>query len=181
MSLDKLLGSQLSTAAKLVETDRKSATDAAKLDAQMKIAGDRIKAQLAIGFRPSEKERILGKLESLRRKGDTEGVEQLLQDVRNMQGGAAGVGQAKSDRVNITEQLRNQRLDLKNAESPEEEAAIKEEIERLKKQLKEIGPKDTSENAEPKPITGQQFDAKWKTLKKGQTLVGPDGKTYTKG
>lgn len=31
-----------------------------------------------------------------------------------------------------------------------------------------------------KPTTQAEFDAKWKELKPGETLVGPDGKTYTK-
>lgn len=30
------------------------------------------------------------------------------------------------------------------------------------------------------PITPQEFETKWATLKKGETLVGPDGVTYTK-
>ena len=29
-------------------------------------------------------------------------------------------------------------------------------------------------------ITPSEFDAQWAALKPGQTLVGPDGKTYTK-
>lgn len=34
--------------------------------------------------------------------------------------------------------------------------------------------------AKPRPLSQQEFDAKWPTLKAGQSLVGPDGKTYTK-
>jgi len=31
-----------------------------------------------------------------------------------------------------------------------------------------------------KAVTGQEFNAKWATLKKGESIIGPDGKTYTK-
>jgi len=34
--------------------------------------------------------------------------------------------------------------------------------------------------AQPAKITQDEFNAKWAKLKKGDTLVGPDGKTYTK-
>ena len=32
-----------------------------------------------------------------------------------------------------------------------------------------------------KPLSEAEFNKQWSTLKKGQTLIGPDGKTYTKG
>lgn len=34
--------------------------------------------------------------------------------------------------------------------------------------------------AKPRPLSQKEFDAKWPTLEAGQSLVGPDGKTYTK-
>jgi hypothetical protein len=34
--------------------------------------------------------------------------------------------------------------------------------------------------AKPRPLSQQEFDTKWPTLKAGQSLIGPDGKTYTK-
>jgi hypothetical protein len=34
--------------------------------------------------------------------------------------------------------------------------------------------------AQPAKITQDEFNTKWAKLKPGQTLVGPDGKTYTK-
>ena len=34
--------------------------------------------------------------------------------------------------------------------------------------------------AAPAPISQEAFDKQWSTLKSGQTLTGPDGKTYTK-
>jgi hypothetical protein len=39
--------------------------------------------------------------------------------------------------------------------------------------------KDTAKPAEP-TITPEDFDAQWAKLKPGETIVGPDGKTYTK-
>lgn len=38
----------------------------------------------------------------------------------------------------------------------------------------------TYDNAQSTKPSAQDFNAKWATLKKGQSLVGPDGKTYTK-
>ena len=32
-----------------------------------------------------------------------------------------------------------------------------------------------------KPLSESEFNSKWSTLKPGQSLIGPDGKTYTKG
>jgi hypothetical protein len=32
-----------------------------------------------------------------------------------------------------------------------------------------------------KPLSESEFNKQWPTLKKGQSLIGPDGKTYTKG
>ena len=34
--------------------------------------------------------------------------------------------------------------------------------------------------ARTKPPTSAEFDTVWKTLKSGQSTLGPDGKTYTK-
>jgi hypothetical protein len=131
--------------------------------------------------RPGEKERLLARVEKLRKDGKPEEAAALLKDIRDMQGGASDVGRAKSDRVAITELLRSKRLDLKDAMSPEEESAIREEIADLNRQLKDLTPTSNPTGSGPKPITPAEFDAKWNTLKKGQTLVGPDGKTYTKG
>jgi hypothetical protein len=150
-----------------------------------KIAQDRIAADKSLeamrGGRPGEKERLLARVQKLRADGKPEEAEQLMKDIREMQGGAAGVGADKNTRLVITEQLRSRRADLKSAESPEEEAEIKAEIADLNNQLKNLGPKSDSSESGLKPIGATEFDAKWKTLKPGQKLVGPDGKTYTKG
>ena len=167
-----------------METKARVAGIAAK--SREKIAQDRIEAdkslaRMRIGA-PGEKERLLARVQKLRQDGKPDEADQLMKDIRDMQGGSADVGRSKSDRLIITEQLRSKRLDLKDAESPEEEAAIRAEIADLNKQLAAIGPKSDQSSTSPKqPITGPEFDAKWKTLKKGQTLVGPDGNTYTKG
>lgn len=167
-----------------MEAKTRAADIAAK--SREKVAQDRIEADKSLermrAGRPGEKERLLSRVQKLRQDGKNDEADQLMKDIRDMQGGSADVGRSKSDRLIITEQLRSKRLDLKDAESPEEEAAIRAEIADLNKQLAAIGPKlDQSSTAQKQPITGAEFDAKWKTLKKDQTLVGPDGKTYTKG
>ena len=43
------------------------------------------------------------------------------------------------------------------------------------------GSKAGGAGATTKPITAEEFNAKWTKLKPNETLVGPDGKTYTKG
>jgi hypothetical protein len=108
--------------------------------AQDKIEADKSLERMRAG-RPGEKERLLARVQKLRADGKPEEAEQLMKDIREMQGGAAGVGADKNTRLVITEQLRSRRADLKSAESPEEEAAIKAEIAELNDQLKNLGPK----------------------------------------
>jgi hypothetical protein len=192
VSLNTLLGKQLTTAGQVVESERKGKDAAAKRDAdaitanlnreqQAKLARERIKAQLDIANRPGERERQLARIEKLRKDGKIDEANQLMQDIRNIQGGASDVGRDRNDRVVITELLRSRRRDLQDAESPEEEGVIRAEIAELNRRLKDLAPNSGTAGGTPKPITGAEFDAKWKTLKSGQTLVGPDGKTYTKG
>lgn len=38
----------------------------------------------------------------------------------------------------------------------------------------------TNENPDQESVTPEQFDKQWATLKSGETLTGPDGKTYRK-
>jgi hypothetical protein len=108
--------------------------------AQDKIEADKSLERMREG-RPGEKERLLARVQKLRTDGKPEEADQLMKDIREMQGGAAGVGADKNARLVITEQLRSRRADLKNAESPEEEAEIKAEIADLNNQLKNLGPK----------------------------------------
>jgi hypothetical protein len=178
VSLNTLLGKQVTTAGQLVEGDRKTGVSELDRAARDKIAQERIKAENMRANRLSADERQLARVEKLRKEGKIDEANQLLKDLRDIKGGA-GANQAKSDRVAITELLRSLRLDLKEARTPEEEALIQAEIAELNAQLKELTPKPPG--GAPKPITGAEFDAKWKTLKSGQSLVGPDGKTYTKG
>jgi hypothetical protein len=179
-TLDKMLSGQLAAAVKLGDTERK--------DAEAKERNKRLdendKARIAAMYRPSERERILARVEKLRKDGNPEAAERLMSDVNRMQGGASEVGRSKADRIAITDLLRSRRLDLADAvkEGLEDEAAaIRAEIATLNGQLKELTPKSDVPGGAPKPIGAAEFDAKWKTLKSGQTLVGPDGKTYTKG
>jgi hypothetical protein len=126
-----------------LETKTRVANIAAK--SREKVAQDKIEADKSLERmregRPGEKERLLARVQKLRTDGKPEEADQLMKDIREMQGGAAGVGADKNARLVITEQLRSRRADLKNAESPEEEAEIKAEIADLNNQLKNLGPK----------------------------------------
>jgi hypothetical protein len=145
VSINNLLGKQLTTAGALVESQRKADDTTRTLTSREKIAQDKLKQDERLenirANRPGEKERLLARVEKLRKDGKPEEAAALLKDIRDMQGGASDVGRAKSDRVAITELLRSKRLDLKDAMSPEEEAAIREEIADLNRQLKELTPK----------------------------------------
>lgn len=145
VSINNLLGKQLTTAGALVESQRKADDTTRTLTSREKIAQDKLKQDERLenirSNRPGEKERLLARVEKLRKDGKPEEAAALLKDIRDMQGGASDVGRAKSDRVAITELLRSKRLDLKDAMSPEEEAAIREEIADLNRQLKELTPK----------------------------------------
>jgi len=150
VSLNTLLKGQLTTASQVVESERKGKDAALNRDQQAKLAQERIKAQRDIAFRPGEKERQLARIEKLRRDGKPEEAAQLMKDVLAIYGSsAADVGRTKGDRVAITELLRSKRLDLKEAMSPEEEAAIKAEIADLNQQLKELVPKADADKIKP--------------------------------
>lgn len=148
VSINTLLGKQLATAGTLVESQRKA--EDAKLNRESRERTE--KQRIDALYRPGEKERILQRLQQMRKDGNIEGVNQLLQDLRDLQGGAAGVGQARNDRVLITEQLRSRRLDLNDAvkEGRDDEAtAIRAEIADLNQQLKDLLPKKDEGKAKP--------------------------------
>ena len=158
VSINNLLGKQLTTAGALVESQRKADDTTRTITSREKIAEDRRKLDERLenirANRPGEKERLLARVEKLRKDNKPEEAAALLKDIRDMQGGASDVGRAKSDRVAITELLRSKRLDLKDAMSPEEEAAIREEIADLNAQLKELTPKSDKVKpiAVPQPL-----------------------------
>ena len=144
VSINNLLGKQLTAASALVESQRKADDTTRTIKSREDVAEAKRKLDERLenirANRPGEKERILQRIEKMRKDGNLEGVKQLQEDLKLIQG-AAGSNQAKSDRVAITELLRSKRLDLKDAMSPEEEAAIREEIADLNRQLKELTPK----------------------------------------
>lgn len=187
VSINNLLGKQLTTAGTLVESQRRADDTTRTLTSREKIAQDKLKQDERLenirSNRPGEKERILRQIDRLRKEGKTAEADQLLEDLRYLQGSAVGVNLARNERLIIEAQLKSANNVLTNTRSkPEEIAAAKAEIAELNKQLKGLRSKpDGAEESTPKPITPAEFDAKWKTLKKDQTLVGPDGKTYTKG
>ncbi len=163
ISENSALGRQIAAVSSIVSSDRKSKTAAdatvaaAKLRAD--VAREGIKAANNRAFRPELKERILDRIEKLRKDGKTDEADQLARDYRNLQGGAADVGSLKNERLIITEQLRSRRADLKSAESPEEEAEIRAEIAELNKQLKALGEKGKGGKDKVKPTEVIEFDA----------------------
>lgn len=187
VSLNTLLGRQLTTAGTLVESQRKSEDTTRNIKSREDVAAERRKLDERLenlrANRPGEKERILRQIDKLRKDGKTAEAAQLLEDLRYLQGSAVGVNLARNERLIIEAQLKTANNVLTNSRStPAEIAVAKAEIAELNKQLKGLSTKpDGAEESTPKPITPTEFDAKWKTLQKGQTLVGPDGKTYTKG
>jgi hypothetical protein len=187
VSINNLLGKQLATAGNLVESQRRADDTTRTIKSREDVAAERRKLDERLenirSNRPGEKERILRQIDRLRKDGKTAEADQLLEDLRYLQGSAVGVNAARNERLIIEAQLKSANNVLTNQRStPAEIAAAKTEIAELNKQLKGLRSKpDSPEESTPKPITGAEFDAKWKTLQKGQTLVGPDGKTYTKG
>jgi len=186
ISENSALGRQIAAVSSIVSSDRKSKTaaDAAVTAAKVRadVTREKIKADNERANRPEFLERQLARIEKLRKDGKFEEAEQVLKDIRDIKGSATADRITKSNRLIIEAQLRIANNVLKNSLSkPEEREAAKVEIARLNKQLRDMGPQDKDDVEAPKPITPAEFDAKWKTLKKGQTLVGPDGETYTKG
>lgn len=170
VSINNLLGKQLTAAGTLVESQRKADDTTRTLTSREKIAKDKLKQDERLenirSNRPGEKERLLARVEKLREDGKPEEAAALLKDIRDMQGGA-GANQAKSDRVAITELLRSRRLDLKDATSPEEEAEIRAEIAELNAQLKELTPKSDK----VKPIALPQSLPSGLTSKNASTML----------
>jgi hypothetical protein len=162
-TLDKMLSGQLAAAVKLGDTERKAEEEKAR----NKRLDENDKARIAAMYRPGEKERLLAQLQKMRKDGNEEGVQQLLKDIRDMQGGAAEVGQAKSTRLIIEAQLRTANNVLTNSSSkPDEKEAAKAEIARLNKQLRNMGPKDEEDNKETsKPTEMLYYDANGKLIK----------------
>jgi hypothetical protein len=188
ISLNTLMGRQLTTAGALVESQRRADDTTRTIKSREDVAEARRKLDERLenirANRPGENERQLARVEKLRKEGKIDEANQLLKDIRDIKGGASDIGRDRADRVAITDLIRNRRLDLADAEKgglDAEAATIRAEIAELTTQLKTLTPKSNPTGSGPKPITPAEFDAKWNTLKKGQTLVGPDGKTYTKG
>jgi hypothetical protein len=190
VSLNTLLGRQLTTAGALVESQRRADDTTRTLTSRENIAKERRKLDERLenirANRPGEKERILRQVDKLRKDGKPEEANQLMSDANRIFGGA-GSNQAKSDRVAITELLRSKRLDLKDAGSPEEEAAIKAEIAELNEQLKELTPKPSKvkpialPQSLPSGLTPQNASTMLKVGTVYDTAAGPgkwNGKSF---
>jgi hypothetical protein len=190
VSINNLLGKQLTTAGTLVESQRRADDTTRTLTSRENIAKERRKLDERLenirANRPGEKERILRQVDKLRKDGKPEEANQLMADANRIFGGA-GSNQAKSDRVAITELLRSKRLDLKDAGSPEEEAAIKAEIAELNEQLKELTPKPSKvkpialPQSLPSGLTPQNASTMLKVGTVYDTAAGPgkwNGKSF---
>jgi hypothetical protein len=168
VSLNTLLGKQLTTASSVVESERKGKDAALKRELDAKIAQDRIRMQREIAFRPGEKERQLAKVDKLRKDNKPDEAAQLLKDIIAVYGGgAADVGRDKSTRLVIEAQLRTANNVLTNSSSkPAEKEAAKADIARLNKQLRNMGPKDEEDGEDTaKPTEILYYDASGKLIK----------------
>ena len=166
VSLNTLLGKQVTTAGQLVEGERKTGVSQLDREARDRIAQERIRAQRDIAFRPGEKERQLARVEKLRKDNKPDEAAQLMKDILAVYGGgAADVGRDKSTRLIIEAQLRTANNVLTNSSSkPDEKEAAKAEIRRLNSQLRNMGPKDEDEGA-GKPTEMLYYDANGKLIK----------------
>ena len=193
VSINNLLGKQLTTAGALVESQRRADDTTRTLTSREKIAQDKLKQDERLenirANRPGEKERILSRIEKMRKDGNLEGVKQLQEDLKSIQGGS-GANQAKSDRVAITDLLRSRRLDLADAvkEGLDDEAsAIRAEIAELNGQLKELTPKPSKvkpialPQSLPSGLTPQNASTMLKVGTVYDTAAGPgkwNGKSF---
>lgn len=176
VSINTLLGKQLATAGTLVESQRKADDTTRTLTSRENIAAERRKLDERLEKmrfdRPGEKERILNRLQQLRKNKDVEGEKQLLEDLRYLQGSAVGVNAARNERLIIEAQLKTANNVLTNSRStPAEIATAKAEIAELNKQLKGLRSKpsdkadDGDEGNEVTPIKILNYDSKGNLIK----------------
>jgi hypothetical protein len=170
ISLNTLLGRQLTTASALVESGRKGTDAKLNRESTEKIAEERRKLDERLenirSNRSGEKERILNRIEKLRKDGKTEEADQLAKDYRSILGSATSDRQTKSDRLIIEAQLRIANNVLTNSSSkPDEKIAAKAEIARLNKQLRNMGPKDEDDEETVEPTQMLYYDAKGNLIK----------------
>jgi hypothetical protein len=78
-----------------------------------------------------------------------------------------------SDRITILQQeLAKAQQTTASATDPTSKARAQGDVDALQREIGKAGGKA--------PPTASEFNSKWTTLKSGETLTGPDGKTYTK-
>jgi hypothetical protein len=170
ISENSALGRQISAVSSIVAGDRKSkrsaeaTMEAARLKAD--VNREAIKAANNRAFRPGEKERILNRIEKLRKDGKTEEADQLAKDYRSILGSATSDRQIKSDRLIVEAQLRVANNVLTNSASkPDEKEKAKADIARLNKQLRNMGPKDEDDEETVEPTQMLYYDAKGNLIK----------------
>jgi hypothetical protein len=174
VSLNNLLGRQLTTAGALVESQRKSEDTTRTIKSREDVAEARRKLDERLenirSNRPGEKERILRQIDRLRKEGKTTEADQLLEDLRYLQGSAVGVNLARNERLIIEAQLKSANNVLTNQRStPAEIAAAKTEIAELNKQLK--GLRSKPDDDKPKPIQVPQSLPSGLTAKNASTML----------
>jgi hypothetical protein len=174
VSINNLLGKQLTTAGALVESQRKSEDTTRTIKSREDVAEARRKLDERLenirSNRPGEKERILRQIDRLRKEGKTAEADQLLEDLRYLQGSAVGVNLARNERLIIEAQLKSANNVLTNQRStPAEIAAAKTEIAELNKQLK--GLRTKPDDDKPKPIQVPQSLPSGLTAKNASTML----------
>jgi hypothetical protein len=176
VSLNTLLGRQLTTAGALVESQRKSEDTTRTIKSREDVAEARRKLDERLenirSNRPGEKERILRQIDRLRKDGKTAEADQLLEDLRYLQGSAVGVNAARNERLIIEAQLKSANNVLTNSRStPAEIATAKAEIADLNRQLKGLRTKpddkagDGDKDKEVTPIKILNYDSKGNLIK----------------
>jgi hypothetical protein len=175
VSINTLLGKQLTSAATLGGAER---------SAEAREFGAKEATKRAGIVKPGEKERIMAKIADLRAKGKDEEADAMVQSYNSLSGSSAAVGGINAQRAILNAQLRevNRTLDPKNIDATDDEKAeAKAERDRILADLKALQAPGTQKP--PKPtggITPEEFNARWAQLAPGESLVGPDGKKYTK-
>lgn len=187
VSINTLLGKQVATAGSFA--GRESAA---------KIAADaKIKAAKATGNKP-EKRTDLGdfikiELDALVANGadpaDPNTKRMAAQNAARALSKSAGTTRAETDAIDrANTAFENKVLMDRNLRKlrTTDPAAYEARLEEIRKEVAEqykVRPDSPAPAATAKPtagITPEQFNSQWAKLKPGQTLVGPDGKTYTK-
>lgn len=178
VSINTLLGKQLTSAASLAGAERRA--EATEFGARQATARAGI-------VKPGEKERIMAQVKALRDAGKDDEADALEATYKRLGGSTADVGAVNAQRNKINSQIRVHQGTIKDFNTTKEQKdAARAEIERLTSELKNLPSPGGAAATKPAPgapkptITPEEFNKQWAALAPGKSLVGPDGKTYTK-